>query len=88
MLLQRAQTGGGDDDIAGFKAGDITVTKRQGTGAKERLAHAEQTRAAAMEDIRPLLKDTGFFAGRTEYTPPAPSAPSAKKGADKRGKKK
>jgi len=76
MLLQRAQNtqtpqGGSAEDgfggISSFKAGDITVTKQQakpeGSSPKDRLAYAEQARKAAMEDIRDLLKDTGFYAG-------------------------
>ena len=65
-LLRRARDDG--DGIAGFKAGDITVTKQQG-GGKDCAARAEQARKAAMEDIRGLLKDTGFFAGQTAFTP-------------------
>ncbi|MCL1952193.1 MAG: hypothetical protein FWF60_05130 [Oscillospiraceae bacterium] len=74
MLLQRA--GGKDSDfdgVTGFKAGDITVTKKQGGdgGKKDRMAWAEQARKAAMEDIRDLLKDTGFYAGQTSFQAPA-----------------
>lgn len=68
MLLQREQSGS-MDDISSFKAGDITVTK-QGMSAKERLAQAEQTRKAAMEDIRQLRIDTGFYAQDTAYRKP------------------
>jgi len=80
MLLQRVrasndQDGQNDDSdgIASFKAGDITITKqpRQAkkpeTSPKDRIAWAEQARRAAMEDIRDLLKDTGFFAGQTAF---------------------
>jgi len=69
MLLRRAQ--GGDDaqgEISSFKAGDITVTKKQGGGnAKDRITQAEQARKTAMEDIRALLKDTGFHAQQTAF---------------------
>jgi len=88
MLLRRAQGSNAQDgdfaNISGFKAGDITVTKAQGSSPKERLASAEQARKAAMEDIRDLLKDTGFYAGQVAYTPPAPPL---KRWADKRGAK-
>ena len=83
MLLRRAQEGdaqGDSDGIASFKAGDITITKRQGGGnAKDRMAWAEQARKAAMEDIRDLLKDTGFYAGQTDFF-----ADDKKKGRKKR----
>ena len=100
MLLQRAQGRRDDGDgISSFKAGDITVTKQQGGASKkDGLAYAEQARRAAMEDIRDLMKDTGFFAGQTAFTPPAPprttpqSLPASrgprKRGANKRGQKK
>ena len=96
MLLQRGQGGerdAGEDgfgDIASFKAGDITVTKqRDGASPKERMAAAERARKAAMEDIRGLLKDTGFYAGQVCFkTPPDPAGqPPLKKGAGKRGAK-
>ena len=80
MLLQRAQnaqgaqggsTGDGFGGISSFKAGDITITKEQSKpdkpSPKDRLAAAEQARKAAMEDIRDLLKDTGFYAGQVAY---------------------
>ena len=74
MLLQRAQGDGENeafDGISSFKAGDIMITKKQGGGsAKDRMAWAEQMRKAAMEDIRPLLKDTGFFARDTQFGAP------------------
>jgi len=63
-------------DIASFKAGDITITKQQRqtkkpeTSPKDRMAWAEQARRAAMEDIRDLLKDTGFFAKQTSFKAP------------------
>jgi len=69
MILRRAQSGGdeGFGDIASFKAGDITITKERGGGQKDRLAQAEQAQRDAMEDIRELMKDTGFFAGQTAF---------------------
>ena len=84
MLLQRSAQAQGDafDGIASFKAGDITVTKQQGkreTSQKERMAGAERARKAAMEDIRELLRDTGFYAGQ--------AAPLLKKGAGRRGRR-
>jgi len=94
MLLQRAQgadtsdDGGDFGDIASFKAGDITVTKRERGGAsspKERMAYAEQARKTALEDIRDLLRDTGFFAGQTEFKAPSGRSP-AKRGAGRKKK--
>jgi ABC-type transporter Mla MlaB component len=83
MLLQRAREGADADGISSFKAGDITVTKKQG-GGKDRMAWAEQARKAAMEDIRGLLKDTGFYAGHTAFAPAGPAGrPPRKKGAKK-----
>jgi len=84
MLLRRARDSGEDesfDGISSFKAGDIMVTKKQGGDGnkKDQMAWAEQTRKAAMEDIRPLLKDTGFFAGQTDFF-----AEDKKKGRKKR----
>jgi len=81
MLLQRqADSGGAFDGISSFKAGDIMITKKQGGGnEKDRMAWAEQTRKAAMEDIRNLLKDTGFYAGQTSFAQEA-----KKKGRKKR----
>jgi len=78
MLLRRAQntaqddsTGDGLGGISSFKAGDISITKEHSkqdkSSPKERLAAAEQLRKAAMEDIRDLLKDTGFYAGQVAY---------------------
>ena len=82
MLLRRAQEGtaqGEFDGIASFKAGDITVTKQQGgSSGKDRVAWAEQARKAAMEDIRDLLKDRGFYAGQTNFA----------QEANKKGRKK
>ena len=86
MLLQRAQNaqsapGSGDSEdgfggISSFKAGDITITKEQAKpekgSSKDRLAYAEQARKAAMEDIRDLLKDTGFYAGQVSFKKPPP----------------
>jgi len=86
MLLQRAQSHDDDasDGISSFKAGDITITKKQGGGNnnKDCMAWAEQTRKAAMEDIRDLLKDTGFYVRDTSFAP-TPHAPP-KKGAKKK----
>ncbi len=65
LLAQRAQSSD-DDNIASFKAGDITVTK-QGAFGKDRLAQAEQLRKTAMEDIQGLLCDTGFYAKDVAY---------------------
>ena len=85
LLLQRGADGNSDDGLNGissFKAGDITVTK-QGADSKNwtaRMAQAEQARRAAMEDIRELLKDHGFFAGITDFAPR-----EKKKGGRKRG---
>jgi hypothetical protein len=62
MLLQR---GGGEDDVTGFKAGDITVTKRG--REKDRLAQALQLKKAALEDARELLRDTGFYVREVGY---------------------
>jgi len=101
MLLRRAGEkegqGGQEDDfdgISSFKAGDITITKQPRqtkqpeTSPKDRVAWAEQARKAAMEDIRGLLKDTGFYAGQTQFTPPGPAGhPPLKRGAKKRGPK-
>ena len=57
MMLLR---GGEDNDgVESFKAGDITVTKKQGS-AKDRMAAAQKERDAAMADIAELLRDTGF----------------------------
>ena len=74
ILLQRGQGGeeqGGFGGISSFKAGDITVTKqRDGASPKERMEWACRARKAAMEDIRGLLKDTGFYAGPTAFAPP------------------
>jgi hypothetical protein len=75
MLLRRARDD--FDGISSFKAGDIAVTKQQGGSRKERLAWAEQARASAMEDIRGLLKDTGFYAGQASF-----------KAQDKKGRRK
>ena len=80
MLLQRLRENddpgeqGEFDGISSFKAGDITITKqprqtnKPETSPKDRVAWAEQARRAAMEDIRDLLKDTGFYAGQTSFT--------------------
>ena len=65
-LLQRGKAGDSFDGISSFKAGDITVTKKQ-DNAKDSMAWAELARKSAMEDIRPLLKDTGFYAGETSF---------------------
>ena len=88
LLLQRMQgTASGEDALEGissFKAGDITVTKQQGAGAKEyaaKLAQASQAHRAAMEDIRGLLKDTGFHASQTAFAPQE----KQKKGGRKHG---
>jgi len=60
MLLLQEGNGIDMDGIASFKAGDITVTKKGGqTG---RLANAERLKAQALEDIRELMRDTGFYA--------------------------
>jgi len=85
MLLRRGAGPDGFEGISSFKAGDITVTKGGGS-AKDRMAWAEQARKTAMEDIRGLLKDTGFHAQQTEFTPPAPTGrPPLKRGAGKEG---
>jgi hypothetical protein len=62
MLAQRC---GGEDDIVGFKAGDITVTKRD--KGKDSLSRAMQIKNAAFEDARELLRDTGFHAQDTAF---------------------
>jgi len=83
MILQRQADSGGEasDGISSFKAGDIMITKKQGvSNKKDQMAWAEQARKAAMEDIRPLLKDTGFYAGQTDFF-----AEDKKKGRKKRG---
>ena len=63
-LLGRGQDG---DTLASFKAGDISVTKKQGAA----MAFAQQARKAAMEDIRDLLRDTGFYVQETSFKAPA-----------------
>jgi len=77
MLLQRAQNAQGDSaqdgfgGISSFKAGDISITKEHSkpdkNSPKDRMAAAEQARRAAMDDIRDLLRDTGFYAGQVTY---------------------
>ena len=62
MLLQR---GGGEDDVTGFKAGDITVTKRG--REKNGFAQALELKKAAFEDARELLRDTGFHVRETPF---------------------
>jgi hypothetical protein len=65
MLLQR--NGDADDsDFSSFKAGDITVTKKERT-EKERLDGAEKLRAQAMAACRELLQDGGFFAAAPAF---------------------
>lgn len=61
MLLMQNEKG--EDGVASFKAGDISVTKTQ----KDRLANAERLKKAALEDIRELLRDTGFYAHSAPY---------------------
>ena len=63
MLLQR---GGEEDGVTGFKAGDITVTKRD-KGGKDRLTQALECKKAAFEDARELLRDTGFHVQETAF---------------------
>jgi hypothetical protein len=63
LLLQHEGT---QEGIAGFKAGDITVTKTDKAG-KERRAFAEQLRAQAMDDCKELLRDTGAFAAAKPF---------------------
>jgi len=61
MVLQR-QNGNKDESlggITGFKAGDISVTKRD-KGGKDSVAQALQLKKAAFEEARELLRDTGF----------------------------
>jgi len=85
MLLQRNRGSAGQDGefggISSFKAGDITVTKQQGGSPKDRLAYAEQVRKTAMEDIRDLLRDTGFYAGQVSF-----NAQPNRKGRRKHGR--
>ena len=84
MLLQSGGSGG--DDVASFKAGDITITKRDKDG-KDRLSQAMQAKKAAFEEARELLRDTGFFVGEVRFKNTAPSlrprkpAPTHAKGA-------
>ena len=83
MVLQR-QNGNKDESlggITGFKAGDIMITKKQGGDAKDRLAWAEQARKTAMEGIRPLLKDTGFYVSETSFAPGCSAQPPRPCGA-------
>jgi len=61
MLLLQEDSAKGEDGIASFKAGDITVTKKE-TPRKDIMAKAERLKAEALEDIRPLMRDTGFYA--------------------------
>jgi len=60
MLLMQEEGGRLGGGIESFKAGDITVTKKD--GQKGRLAIAERLRKEALEDIRELMRDTGFYA--------------------------
>ena len=65
MLLQSGG-GAGGDDVASFKAGDITITKRDKDG-RDRLSQAMQIKKAAFEDARELLRDTGFHVQETSF---------------------
>ena len=101
MLLQRTQNAQGAQDdasqdgfgaISSFKAGDISITKGQAkqekSSPKDRMAYAEQARKAAMEDIRDLLRDTGFYAGQVSFKKAPPVPPSQAKGADRKGRRR
>ncbi|MDR0531791.1 MAG: hypothetical protein LBG83_07000 [Oscillospiraceae bacterium] len=67
MLLLREENTSADEGFSSFKAGDITVTKKEKANAA-RMAAAEQLRAQALEDARELLRDTGFFSGSTKFS--------------------
>ncbi|MDR2753036.1 MAG: hypothetical protein LBB50_01855 [Oscillospiraceae bacterium] len=64
MLLQRETTA--DEAYAGFKVGDISVTKKT-PNPREGLARAEALRAQACAEARDLLCDTSFFAGTKAF---------------------
>ena len=78
MLLGR---GGGEDDVVGFKAGDITITKRD-KGGRDSFSQALQIKQAAFEDTRELLRDTGFYVKETSFRG---SSPQASRGGLSRG---
>jgi len=66
MLLMQEDSNHNEDGISSFKAGDITVTKNSKT-QKDRLANAERLKKEALEDIRELMKDTGFYARSSPF---------------------
>ena len=69
MLLAREATSGGEE-FSSFKAGDISITKQDHKSQNDRLAKAERMKAEALEDIRELLRDTGFFAHSAPFRKP------------------
>ena len=68
MLLMQEDNNQNEDGISSFKAGDITVTKKD--SRQGRLAAAERLRGEALEDIRELLRDTGFYARSAQMKNP------------------
>jgi len=91
MILGRGQGGndaGDFDGISSFKAGDITVTKQQrgGLSQKDRLARAEQARETALEEIKDLLRDTGFHVQQAAFKAPSPYAGRAPSSGGRRKK--
>ncbi|MDR1927740.1 MAG: hypothetical protein LBQ33_03770 [Oscillospiraceae bacterium] len=63
LLLRQA---GAEDGVASFKAGDITIKKQELT---QRLALAQRLRDDALAEVSGLLRDTGFAALSTAFSP-------------------
>lgn len=53
------------DEIASFKAGDISITQESGN-ADEKIKSAKELCEQARKRLIPLMEDKGFFAGKVD----------------------